>query len=187
MLTCIAGPRITFYHVTKLPGHPPYEGHYFTASADLWDAAVDHSNIPPHSTCQTCVLVAFLKSSYRDSRGRTVSSCFGGLVLLGRSFRIQRVLWHTTSVVALARDVCQSGLLPKFQFGRSPWPLTKSPNIERVASLTDFSDIRRPMRKVRSKKASRPEGGLTCPRDRLSRLSLTLWCSRRFFEGSNHK
>ena len=104
------GTRITSYHVTKLPGHPPYEGHYFTASADLWDAAVDHSNIPPHSTCQTCVLVAFLKSSYRDSRGRTVSSCFGGLVLLGRSFRIQRVLWHTTSVVALARDVCQSGL-----------------------------------------------------------------------------
>lgn len=78
-------------------------------------------------------------------------------------------------------------LLPKFQFGRSPWPLTKSPNIERVASLTDFSDIRRPMCKVRSKKASRPEGGLTCPRDRLSRLSLTLWCSRRFFEGSNQK
>lgn len=145
----------------RLPSHPPDYSHHFTASADLWDAAVHHPSIPPNDTC---LISTFLESPCRESRGciNRMYRRFGYLDMLSRSFRIRRNI-----AACMARDVCCSfdrecrsimgvlgRLMPKIQFERSPQPLTKFPNIAWAVSIVHFwaSGGRR----VRSKKASRP-------------------------------
>jgi hypothetical protein len=94
----------------RLPSHPPEYGHQFTASADLWDAAVDDPSIPPKDTC---LISTFLESPCRESRGcinKVYRHVLGTWICSAGhsgSDEILRLVWHTTSVVALTGNAGQ--------------------------------------------------------------------------------